>query len=74
MERRGIVIFHPDFDPDTPEAIELAQEFARGMREMGRSLVPAIVDDLQRDGVDIQTTEAQQIAMGFEYRILKVQI
>jgi hypothetical protein len=74
MKRRAIVIFHPEFDPNTKEAIELAAETCNGMKQVGLSMVPAVVDDLEQNGDNIDRAAAEKMAFGFEFKVMKVDV
>jgi hypothetical protein len=74
MKRRAVCIFHPDFDPDTPEAVEAASLVANGMRAAGQAIANEAIKDLQRENPDLDITDGQKIALAFEYRIIKVDI
>jgi hypothetical protein len=73
-KRRAIVILHPDFDPDTKEAVELAAEFCKGMREVGRAMMPHIAKDLTAEFPEIDLERANEIALGYQYKVMKVEI
>jgi hypothetical protein len=74
MKRRAIVILNPEFDPNTKEAIELAAETCNGMKQVALSMIPAVVDDLENNGVDIDRPEAEKMTFGFEFRVMKVDV
>jgi len=71
-KRRAVVIMHPDFDPDTKEAVEICAEFCRGMREVGRAMMPQIAQDMASEHPEIDLERANEIAMGYEYKVIKV--
>ena len=74
MKRRAVCILHTDFDPDTPEAVEAASVVCNGMKAAGKAIVREAIKDLKRENPDIDEREGQAIALGFEYRIIKVDI
>jgi hypothetical protein len=78
MKRRCIVIMHPDFDPDTPEAIETTVMICTGMKLAGIAVTEQAVQDLKRENPDFDDSDAmriaQEVAQEFEYRVMKIEV
>lgn len=74
MKRRAVCIFHTDFDPDTPEAVEAASVVCNGMKAAGKAIAREAIKDLKKENPELDVSEGQQIALGFEYRIIKVDV
>ena len=72
MKRRVVVIAHPDFDPDTKEAVEFAADFCKGMKEVGKAMIPTMIDDIEKNSGEIDREHAERIAYGFQYKVMKV--
>ena len=73
-KRRAIVIFHTDMDGNSPEAVQMALDMAQGMAAIGQSMIPSMVDELKANGEIIDEGDAQRLAMGFEVKVMKVDV
>lgn len=73
-KRRAICIFHPDFDPNTSEAVESAASVCNGMAAAGQAMVEEIIKDLKRNNPDLDEVQAKDMALAFEYKIMKVEV
>lgn len=74
IKRRAVCIFHPDFDPDTSEAVEAAATVCKGMSQAGQAMVEEMIKDLKRTNPKLDDVEARDLALAFEYRVKKVEI
>lgn len=73
MKRRAICIFHPDFDPDTSEAVESAAAVCNGMKQAGQAMVQEMLRDMKAKDPSIDINAGMSIGLAFEYKILKVE-
>lgn len=73
MKRRCICIFHPDFDPDTSEAVESAAAFCNGMKQVGRTMAEEVLKDMKKQDPTLDIDAVLASGLAYEYKILKVE-
>lgn len=62
------------FEPDTKEAVQMAATFCEGLKQAGNMMVPAYIQELRRQGEDVDEQEAMEKASAFKFRVMKINV